>query len=151
MRYVLIGLSNVEIVLSINDEFLVGGFSFALKVRNITFCIINIEEVVVTQRIAFIPELKSSGFSFGNDVFGHCFRQCQQFCYRRVTFRFCSTGSRICAIAIQVIPYAWNIFLPCSFIKSYSCQERLGGFFTYLAFIGIRNIFFFRKQLYCFL
>ena len=62
MRYVLIGLSNVEIVLSINDEFLVGGFSFALKVRNITFCIINIEEVVVTQRIAFIPELKKFRF-----------------------------------------------------------------------------------------
>ena len=74
MRYVLIGLSNVEIVLSTNNEFFVGSFSFTLKVRNITFCIINIEKVVVTQRIAFIPELESSGFSFGNDVFGHCLR-----------------------------------------------------------------------------
>ena len=137
----------VVIILLEEDELFVRALAGTAEVADVAALVINVEQIIVTQRVAFVPQSVSAvHFRIFNDFFRKLFSTGQHIVYGLVSIGLSRTCPRTCTVTVQIIINRGYVFFPSSFIQKHSCQEGFSGLLADFSFFSIRNVLLYREQ-----
>ena len=137
----------VIVVLLEENELFVRVFAGTAEVADVAALVINVEQIIVAQRVAFIPQSVSAvHLRILNNLFRKLFSTGQHIAHGLVSVRLSRTCPRTCTVTVQIIINRGYVFFPSSFIQKHSCQEGFSGLLADFSFFSIWNVLLYREQ-----